>query len=139
MNSKVLTGAVVVAVWYMIWDMFLFGPLLGPFLVEVEGMNPEPSLMWVAIGNLAAGLVLAWFYAKTGEVFGRGTLGGLKFGIAAGVLMGFPAWLFMSVFDTGWTYGASWAMTVANIAWVAVGGVLLGVVFEKMSGGAMTA
>ena len=139
MNSKVLTGAVAVAVWYMIWDMFLFGPLLGSFLVEVEGMNPEPSLMWVAMGNLASGLVLAWFYGKTGAVFGSGALGGLKFGVAAGVLMGFPAWLFMSVFDTGWTYGASWAMTVANIVWVGIGGVLLGIVFDKMRGGETTA
>ena len=65
--------------------------------------------------------------------------GGLKFGIAAGVLMGFPAWLLMSVFDTGWTYGASWAMTVANIVWVGVGGVLVGVVFDKMRGGEMAA
>ena len=53
--------------------------------------------------------------------------------------MGFPAWLFMSVFDTSWTYAASWAMTVANIVWVAVGGVLLGVVFDKMRGGEATA
>ena len=139
MNSKVLTGAVVVAIWYMIWDMFLFGPLVGSFVAGVEGMNPEPALMWVAIGNLFGGLVLAWFFAKTGSVFGSGMSGGLKFGVATGVLIGFPMWLFMSVYDTGWTYAASWAMTIANIVWVSVGGVLLGLVFDKMGGGATPA
>ena len=139
MNSKVLTGAVVVAVWYMIWDMFLFEPLFGSFLAGVEGMNPEPALMWLVIGNLVGGLVLAWFYGMTQSVFGSGVLGGLKFGVAAGVLMGFPMWLFMSVYDTGWTYSASWAMTIANIVWVGVAGVVLGIVFDKMGGGETTA
>ncbi len=139
MNGKVLTGAVVVAVWYMIWDMFLFEPVFGRFLTGVDGMNLEPALMWVAIGNLAGGLVLAWFYGKTQSAFGSGALGGLKFGVAAGVLIGFPMWLFMSVYNTGWPYGASWAMTLANIIWVGVGGVLLGFVFDKMGGGETTA
>lgn len=139
MNNKVLTGAVVVAVWYMIWDMFLFEPLFGSFLAQIEGMNPEPALMWVAVGNLCGGLVLAWFYGKTGAVFGSGLMGGLKFGIAAGVLIGFPMWLFMTVYDTGWTYAASWAMTFANIVWVGVAGTLLGMVFEKLGGGQATA
>jgi hypothetical protein len=94
MNSKMLVGAVAVAVWYLIWDMFLFFPIFGSFLANVQGMIEEPALQWIIVGNLVAGLVLAWFYGKVGSVFGSGVTGGLYFGVATGVLMGFPMWLF---------------------------------------------
>jgi hypothetical protein len=135
MNSRMLVGAVVVAVWYVVWDMFLFSPIFGSFLADVEGLVQEPALQWIIIGNLVAGLVLSWFYGKVGSVFGSGVTGGLYFGVAAGILMGFPMWLFQTVYFTGWTYGASWAMVIANIVWVAVAGVLLAVVSGKMGGG----
>jgi hypothetical protein len=106
MNSKMLVGAVAVAVWYLIWDMFLFFPIFGSFLANVQGMIEEPALQWIIVGNLVAGLVLAWFYGKVGSVFGSGVTGGLYFGVATGVLMGFPMWLFQSVYDSGWTYSA---------------------------------
>ena len=78
MNSKVLAGAVAVAVWYIIWDLFLFGPIFGSFLAGVEGAVSEPSLLWVIVGDLAAGLVLAWFYGKVGSAFGSGVKGGRR-------------------------------------------------------------
>ncbi len=135
MNSKMLVGAVAVAVWYMIWDMLLFFPIFGSFLADVEGLVEEPALQWLIVGNLAGGLVLAWFHGKVGSVFGSGIKGGLYFGVAAGILMGFPMWLFQSVYDSGWTYAASWAMVVANIVWVGVAGIVLAVVSGKMAGG----
>lgn len=135
MNAKMLSGAVAVFVWYMLWDMFLFNPIFGSFLTGVEGMVEQPALMWVAVGNLVAGLVLAWFYGKVGSAFGSGLKGGLQFGVTVGLVMGFPLWLFMSVYDTGWTYSASWAMVVANIVWVGVAGVVLALVDSKMGGG----
>lgn len=133
--SKMLAGAVAVAVWYMIWDMFLFEPLFGSFVAQIEGANPDPSLQWIIVGNLAAGLVLAWFYGKVGSVFGSGVKGGLHFGAVMGVVMGFPMWLFMPVYNTGWPYGSAWALTIANIIWVAVAGVVLGLVYSMMGGG----
>jgi hypothetical protein len=135
MNSKTLAGAVAVAVWYVIWDLFLFGPIFGSFLSGVEGMVAEPALLWIVVGNLAAGLVLAWFYGKVGSAFGNGVKGGLNFGVAVGIVMGFPMWLFQSVYFTGWPYSAAWAMVVANIVWVAVAGVVLALVSSKMASG----
>ncbi len=134
MNGKTIAGAVAVAVWYVLWDLFLFSPIFGSFLADVEGLV-EPALQWILVGNLVAGLVLAWFYGKVGSAFGSGIKGGLNFGIAVGIVMGFPMWLFLSVYLSGWPYGASWAMVVANVVWVAVGGVILALVDGKMSGG----
>jgi len=134
MSSKTLVGAVAVAVWYILWDLFLFSPLFGSFLAGVEGMVAEPALGWVIFGDLVAGLVLAWFYGLVGSRFGSGIKGGLRFGVTTGIVMGFPMWLFMSVYDTGWTYVASWGMVVANIVWVGVGGVVLALVGGKAAG-----
>lgn len=138
MSGKMLVGAVAVAVWYVIWDLFLFNPLFGPFLSQVQGIQ-EPSLWWVIVGDLTGALVLSWFYGKTGSAFGTGIMGGLKFGVAVGVVMGFPMWLMMSVYLAGWPYVASWPMVVANIVWVGVAGVVLAFVSGKTAGGAAAA
>jgi hypothetical protein len=135
MNARMLVGAVAVFVWYMVWDLGLSGPLFGSYYAQIEGINPAPSLMWLAIGNLVAGLVLSWFYGRTLASFGVGVRGGLNFGLSAGIVMGFPIWIMISIYDTGWTYAASWAQTLANILWVLVAGILLGIVYEKMGGG----
>ena len=82
-----------------------------------------------------AGVVLSWFYGRTLASFGVGVRGGLNFGLSAGIVMGFPIWIMISIYDTGWTYAASWAQTLANILWVLVAGILLGIVYEKMGGG----
>jgi hypothetical protein len=128
---QLLAAGVVAGIWYVVWDLFLLEPLIGSFLAGIPGMNPEPSTMWVVIGNLVAGLVLAAVYARVRSVFGTGPGAGLTYGVYAGVLMHFPLWLFMSIY-LGWPYGTAWVMTIAGLAYTAVAGALIGLVYGKM-------
>jgi hypothetical protein len=126
-----LVAGIVAAVWYVVFDLFLMGPILGSSLTGIPGMNPSPVTMWVIIGDLASCLVLAAVYARTRSVFGVGLKGGATYGVYAGVLVNFPLWLMMSVY-VSWPYGASWMMTIAGIVVTAVAGGLIGLVYEKL-------
>lgn len=126
-----LVAAIVAGVWYVVFDMFLIGPVLGSFLAQIPGINPTPPMMWVVIGDFMAALVQAGVYMRTRSVFGVGARNGAVYGVYAGVLVNFPIWLFMSVY-VAWPYGAAWALTVAGIVITTVGGALMGLVIEKM-------
>lgn len=126
-----LVAGIVAAAWYMVFDMFLMEPVIGSYLAGVPGMNAAPATMWIVVGNVVGGLVLAAVYARIRSIFGVGLKNGATYGVYAGVLINFPTWLFLSVF-AGWPYGAAWAMTIASIVYVTIAGALIGLVYEKM-------
>ncbi|HSG00259.1 MAG TPA: hypothetical protein VLA20_03970 [Vicinamibacterales bacterium] len=126
-----IVATVVVAVWYLVWDMFLLEPLLGSYMAGIPGMNPSPALMWIVVGELSSGLVLAAVYARVRSVFGTGLANGATYGVYAAVLANFPLWLMMSVY-AGWPYGTAWAFTIASIPVWAIAGGLVGLVYQKM-------
>jgi len=126
-----LVATIAAAVWYVVWDLFLIGPIIGSYLTGVPGANLDPAMMWVVIGEICAGLVLAAVYARTRSIFGVGLKGGATYGVYAGVLINFPTWLFHSVY-VGWPYSAAWAMTIAGLVTTTVAGALIGLVYEKM-------
>ena len=126
-----LVAGIAAGVLYLVFSMFLMGPILGSYLVGVPGMNANPATMWVVVGELCGGLVLAAVYARTRSIFGVGLKGGATYGVYAAVLVHFPLWLQMSVY-VGWPYGAAWAMTIAGLVLTTIAGALIGLVYEKM-------
>ena len=126
-----LVAGILAAAWYVVFDLFLMDPLIGSRLAGIPGLNAQPATMWVVIGEVVGGLVLASVYARTRSIFGTGLKNGATYGVYAGVLIHFPTWLFMSVY-VGWPYGAAWAMTIASIVNVTIAGGLIGLVYEKM-------
>jgi hypothetical protein len=126
-----LVAGVAVGVLFLIWDMFLLDPLLGSYMAGIPGIVADPSVMWMVIGELVAGLVLAAVYARVRSVFGTGLKGGATYGVYAGVLMNFPLWQFMSLY-VGWPYATAWAFTIAGVVINALGGAVIGLVYERM-------
>lgn len=129
----VLVAGLVAGIWFLVFDMFLLEPLMGSLMANIPGLNPTPPMLWMVVGDLAAGLVLAAVYARVRSVFGTGFANGATYGVYAGVLMNFPIWLQMSVY-VSWPYVTAWAFTIMGIVICAVAGGLVGVVFPKLSG-----
>lgn len=126
-----LVAGVVVGVLYLVWDMFLMQPLLGSMMTGIPGLVVEPPMIWMVVGELVAGLVLAAVYARTRSIFGTGFKGGAIYGTYAGVLINFPMWLMMAVF-VGWPYGTMWAFTIVGIVLAAIGGGVVGQIYAMM-------
>jgi len=130
-----LAAGVVAGVWLLVWDMFLSGPLLGSMLTAIPGLNPDPAVPWMIVGNLAGGLVLALLYGRVRGAFGTGAASGAQFGFFAGLLVNFPLWLQLSLY-VSWPYGTAWAFTIAGLVVYVIAGALVGLVYQRMAKGA---
>lgn len=131
-TGKLLAVTVVVWIWWMVFDLLLANPLVGSAFAQIPGMR-ETAMQWVAIGNLAGALVFTWVFARVRGSFGPGAKGGASYGLHAGVLISFPGYLWMTVYNT-WPYGAVWHITLVFIVIYTLTGALVGLVDEKMGG-----
>ena len=132
-----LAAVVAALVWYLAWDNFLSGMLLGSTLAQMPGMVTEVSKLWETVGDLVAAMMLTGVYARVRGVYGVGAKNGAIYGVYAGLLINFPTWLFMTVYF-GWPYAVSWTMTIAGTLITVVAGAIIGTVYQAM-GGAKTA
>ena len=132
-----LAAVVAVLVWFLVWDNFLSGMLLGSTLAQVPGMVAEVSKLWETVGDLFAAIMLTGVYARVRGVYGVGAKNGAIYGVYAGLLINFPTWLFMTVY-AAWPYALTWTMTIAGTLITVVAGAIIGTVYQAM-GGAKTA
>jgi len=132
-----LAAAVAVLVWFLVWDNFLAGMLIGSTLAQIPGIVAEVSKLWETVGDLFAALMLAGVYARVRGVYGVGAKNGAVYGVYAGLLINFPTWLFMTVY-AGWPYAVTWTLTIALTLSTVVAGAIIGTVYQTM-GGAKTA
>ena len=132
-----LAAAVAALVWFLVWDNFLAGMLIGSTLAQIPGIVAEVSKLWETVGDLFAALMLAGVYARVRGVYGVGAKNGAVFGVYAGLLINFPTWLFMTVY-AGWPYAVTWTLTIALTLSTVVAGAIIGTVYQTM-GGAKTA
>jgi hypothetical protein len=132
--NKFLAAVVAVFVWVMVFDMFLLGMTMGSAVDQIPGMR-EPAMQWLVIGNIAGALVMVWVYDRVRGAFASGLTGGATFGIYAGILIHFPTWLWMTVYNT-WPYGATWHATIVLIIATVISGSLIGLVYEKVGAAA---
>ena len=132
-----LAAAIAVLVWYLVWDNFLAGMLIGSTLAQVPGMVSEVSKLWETVGDLCGAMMLAGVYARVRGVYGVGAKNGAVYGVYAGLLINFPTWLFLTVY-AGWPYSLTWMMTISGTLVTVVAGALIGTVYQAM-GGAKTA
>jgi hypothetical protein len=132
-----VAAVIAVLAWYLVFDNYLAGMLIGSTLAQVPGMVAEPSFHWVAVGDLCAAVMLVGVYGRTRGVYGVGPKNGAIYGVYAGLLINFPMWLFQTVYSA-WPYNVAWTMTIAFTLMTVVAGALIGTVYQ-MTGGAKTA
>ena len=55
----------------------------------------DTTLVWLVVGDFVSALVFTWVYLTFAPAAGRGVAGGAKLGLYAGVLVSFPANIFL--------------------------------------------
>lgn len=124
----VLVGGVVVNVL----DFVIMGNVLqNMYFVHMASMNQMTNPAWYIIGDFIAAFVFTWVYHKVYGSFEGGMQGGMKFGIYAGVMMNFPAMLFLHLMFKNYPYSLSWIMTIYGIIWAIILGTVVGKLYMK--------
>jgi hypothetical protein len=129
--KKLILAALVVGVVVNVYDFIVHGVLLAGIYQGLPDLfRQDMSLTWLVIGDFIAALVLVWFYARVQGSFGEGAAAGAKFGLYAGVLLGFPAQLFANMMFVGFPYSLAWYWVFAIIGWAIVGGATAGAIYK---------
>jgi hypothetical protein len=123
--SALLKLGVVTGVVLNILDFIVQGNLLaGMYAANPAFRNTDDVIPYLVAGDFVAAFVFCWAYLKLGAATGSGAGGGAAFGMYAGVLVGFPTWIFVHLLVNGVPYGMMWVLTIWTvIAYVIIGAV----------------
>ncbi|MBM4186878.1 MAG: hypothetical protein FJ206_06130 [Gemmatimonadetes bacterium] len=125
--GRIVKVTLAAGIAYNIIDYIAINFLLGGVFASMQSiMNPTPSMTANAIVNFGAGLILAIAYDKVGTTFGAGPMGGLIFGLYAGLLANVPIWIALHVWLKDISYGNAWIMTVYGVVAYALMGATAG-------------
>ncbi len=121
--GRIVKVTLAAGIVYNIIDYIAVNYVLGGVLASMTSiMNPSPSMTANAIVNFGAGLILALVYEKVHGNFGAGPMGGVTFGLYAGLLANVPIWIGLHVWLKDISYGTAWIMTLYGIvAYTAMG------------------
>lgn len=110
---KVTIAAGIVAI---ILDTIAFNYVLNGAMASMAAiMNPAPSMVANAINDFGAGLMVALVYERVRGSFGPGAMGGLTYGVYAGLLVNIPLWISLHSFLKDVSYGNAWVFTIYGI------------------------
>lgn len=123
--KKCLTIGVVVGIVVTVIDFVVQGRLLAGYYTQAP-FRQDINMAWVVVGDFAAALVFAWVYLAVAGSFAPGITGGATMGFYAGVLVNFPAAIFMHLMFQGFPYVLSWIWILYGVLWYVCAGAIAG-------------
>ncbi len=113
-------------------DTAVHGFLLGSsYYAQQTGLFASGSVAWLVLGNFVAVAVFVGVYLRVRQSFKGGALGGATFGLYAGVLIGFPTHIFLSLVIADFPYSLAWAWTLHEVVWTVTVGAVIGPLVDK--------
>ena len=111
-------------------DFVVHGSLLAEFYSHPpfrQGVNAG----WMVLTDVVAAFVFAWFYLAVAGSFAPGVPGGMTMGFYTGVLMIFPAAIFMYLMFEGFPYYLSWIWVFYVIVLYVGAGAIAGAINKR--------
>ena len=116
-------------------DTAVHGFLLGSsYYARQTGLFASGSVAWLVLGNFVAVAVFVGVYLRVRQSFKGGALGGATFGIYAGVLIGFPTHIGLSLTIVDFPYTLAWAWTLHEVVWAVTVGAVIGPLVDRAGG-----
>lgn len=134
MNTRrILIGTIVLGIVANGIDWLLNTYYWGTTWTSMAWVNPTLPITWAIVGDFCGALMLMLAWDKVGGSFGRGAQGGLKFGLAAGAFIGFPAVLFWQMYIKDFPYPLAWKLLIMGIIFNGVLGAVAGMLDGKQA------
>ena len=128
--KKFLTIGIAVGIAANVIDFVVHGSLLASFYSHPP-FRQDVSVRWLILGDFVAGFVFAWFYLAVAGSFAPGVPGGMTMGFYTGVLMIFPAAIFMYLMFEGFPYYLSWIWVFYVIVLYVGAGAIAGAINKR--------
>ena len=127
--GRIVKVTVAAGIVYTIVDYIITNYLLAGQMASMASiLNPAPSMVNYLVLDVGAALMVALAYDKVHGSFAPGAVGGLTFGVYAGLLANIPVWIGLHVFIKDVSYGTAWAFTISGIVGYAIMGATAGLV-----------
>jgi len=131
--KKVLLSTVGAGIVGNVLDYVVHGNILtAKYYSQIPALfKQNPPIQWFVIADFVAAFVLVWAWQKVRGSFGGGAKGGATGGFYAGVLVNFPAQIYLYLTLNGFPYELSWIFIVYGILWYTILGAVIGYLYEK--------
>jgi len=123
--TKCLTIGLVLGVVANVMDFIVQGNLLAGYYTQAP-FRQDSNMVYMVVGDFVAAFVFTWVYLKVAKSFAAGPVGGAVMGFYAGVLVTFPANIFIHLMIANFPYGLSWIWTGYGIVWYVIAGAIAG-------------
>ena len=128
--KKFFTIGLAIGIVVNVMDFVVQGNLLAGFYRQAP-FRQENMIGWMILGDFVAAFVFAWFYLAVAGSFAPGVSGGATMGFYSGVLVNFPAAIFMYLMFQGFPYFLSWIWIVYGIFWYVCAGAIAGALNKR--------
>jgi len=128
--KKFLAIGITVGVLANVIDFVVHGNLLASYYAQAP-FRQDMNVAWLVVGDFVAALVFAWFYLAVAGSFAPGVSGGATMGFYTGVLVIFPAAIFMHLMFQGFPYFLSWILIFYTICWYVCAGAIAGAINKR--------
>ena len=128
--KKFLTIGIAVGIAANAFDFVVHGNLLADFYARPP-FRQDVRIGWMILSDLVAAFVFAWFYLVVAGSFAPGVSGGATMGFYTGVLVNFPAAIFMYLMFQGFPYFLSWIWIVYGVFWYVCAGAIAGAIGKR--------
>lgn len=112
---RIVVGTVVLGIVANALDWVLSKYVFASMFAGLSWMNPNPSAMWLIVGDFAAAFMFMLFWDRFSGTVARGSAAGFRLGMFAGAFLAFPMTLFWQIYVKDFPYGTAWEMIIVNV------------------------
>ena len=130
--KKLVLAALAAGFAINLLDFFVHGMLFETmYYAQVPIFRRDDTIPFLVLGDFMKGLVFVWVYDRVRGSFAAGAAGGAAFGLYAGVLVWFPANIFLHLLIRDFPYGLTWAWTVHGVVLAVIVGAIAGAIYKR--------
>lgn len=129
---KLVLAALATGLAINLLDFFVHGLLFeNMYYSQVPIFRRDNTVPFLVLADFMKALVFVWVYDRVRDSFAAGAAGGATYGLYAGILVQFPANIFLHLLIRDFPYALTWAWTLYGVALFVGAGAVAGAIYRR--------
>jgi len=130
--KKLVYAALAVGVAMNVVDFVVHGNLFETiYYSQLPIFRRDNTVPFLVFGDFVAAFVFVWVYDRVRGSFSSGVAGGATYGLYAGILVNFPANIFLHLLIVDFPYALTWAWTIYGVVLGVMLGAIAGAIYRQ--------